>query len=68
MTNNRTIERRTLASEVRHLSILERRCDRTRRRLQRTQIELAFTKLHFHLAMGGIVISWILFVSEVLPK
>lgn len=64
-TENRTGDRRTNASEVKHLSILESRCKIRRQQVQKLNTEFAFSKVQFAVSAVGLIASYILVISEV---
>jgi len=65
MTNRSQFDRRTMASDIRYLSLLERRCNTSRRRMENVKVEYVFSRIQFATCLVGVVASWVLFVSEI---
>lgn len=66
MTNRSQFDRRTMASDIKHLSILESRCKISDRRQQKLKGEMIAARFMFKLTLIGVCASYLFFISEVM--
>jgi len=67
MTENRSqFDRRTMANDARRLSLLDRRCNISRRRKEKAKSDMRFMQVSFGVSVFGAAISYLLFISEVI--